>query len=60
MIDKNEAIIDRLKEFKVRSEMINIYKDLLKIKDTRITTLLWFVGVLTAAFIVMAIIAIIL
>lgn len=60
LIDKNEAIIDRLKELKVRSEMINIYKDLLKIKDTRITTLLWFVGILAAAVIAMAIIAIIL
>ena len=45
---------------KIYEEMINIYKDLLKVKDTRITTLLWFVGILTAAFIVMAIIAIIL
>ncbi len=45
---------------KLYEEMISIYKDLLKIKDTRITTLLWFVGVLTAAFIAMAIIAIIL
>jgi transcriptional regulator with XRE-family HTH domain len=45
---------------KLYDEMISIYKDLLKIKDTRITTLLWFVGVLTAALITVAILAVVL
>lgn len=45
---------------KLYNEMINIYKDLLKIKDTRITTLLWFTGALTAALIIVSIIAVVL
>lgn len=38
------------------NEIINIYKDLLKIKDRRITTLLAFLGVLIVALIVISII----
>lgn len=40
------------------NEIINIYKDLLKIKDRRITTLLAFLGVLIVALIVLCIISI--
>ncbi len=45
---------------KLYDEVISIYKDLLKTKDTRITTLLCFVGVLTAALITVSIIAVVL
>ena len=45
---------------KLYDEMISIYKDLLKTKDTRVTTLLWFVGVLTAALIAVSIIDVVL
>ena len=39
------------------NEIINIYKDLLKIKDRRITTLLAFLGVLIIALIVLCILS---
>lgn len=51
-----QVVVPQVDE-RLYNEIINIYKDLLKVKDRRITTLLAFVGVLIAALIVICIIA---
>lgn len=50
-----QVVVPQVDE-KLYNEIINIYKDLLKIKDKRITTLLAFVGVLIIALVIVAII----
>lgn len=45
-----QVVVPQVDE-RLYNEIINIYKDLLKIKDRRITTLLAFVGVLIVALI---------
>ena len=49
-----QVVVPQVDE-KLYNEIINIYKDLLKIKDRRITTLLAFVGVLIVALVLVAI-----
>lgn len=56
--DTPQVVVPQVDE-KLYNEIINIYKDLLKIKDRRINTLLTFVAVLTAALIAISIISII-
>lgn len=51
-----QVVVPQVDE-RLYNEIINIYKDLLKVKDRRITTLLAFVGVLIAALIAICIIA---
>lgn len=51
-----QVVVPQVDE-RLYNEIINIYKDLLKVKDRCITTLLAFVGVLIAALIVICIIA---
>lgn len=50
-----QVVVPQVDE-RLYNEIINIYKDLLKIKDRRITTLLAFVGVLIIALVVVSII----
>ena len=50
-----QVVVPQVDE-RLYNEIINIYKDLLKIKDRRITTLLAFVGVLIVALIVLSLI----
>lgn len=50
-----QVVVPQVDE-RLYNEIINIYKDLLKIKDRRITTLLAFVGVLILALVVVSII----
>lgn len=54
-----QVVVPQVDE-RLYNEIIGIYKDLLKIKDTRINTLLAFVGILTAALIIMSVLVIIL
>lgn len=56
--DTPQVVVPQVDE-KLYNEIINIYKDLLKIKDRRINTLLTFVAVLIAALIAISIISII-
>ena len=49
-----QVVVPQVDE-RLYNEIINIYKDLLKVKDRRITTLLAFVGVLIIALIVISI-----
>lgn len=49
-----QVVVPQVDE-KLYNEVINIYKDLLKIKDRRITTLFAFVGVLIVALVLVAI-----
>lgn len=53
-----QVVIPQVDE-KLYNEVINIYKDLLKIKDQRINTLFAFVGVLIIALVAVTLIAII-
>lgn len=48
-----QVVVPQVDE-RLYNEIINIYKDLLKVKDRRITTLLAFVGVLIVALIGMS------
>ena len=50
-----QVVVPQVDE-RLYNEIINIYKDLLKVKDRRITTLLAFVGVLMVALIVLSLI----
>lgn len=50
-----QVVVPQVDE-RLYNEIINIYKDLLKVKDRRITTLLTFVGVLIVALIVLSLI----
>lgn len=50
-----QVVVPQVDE-RLYNEIINIYKDLLKIKDRRITTLLAFLGVVITALIVISII----
>jgi hypothetical protein len=50
-----QVVVPQVDE-KLYNEIINIYKDLLKIKDRRITTLLAFIGVLIVALIGLSVI----
>ncbi len=52
-----QVVVPQVDE-RLYNEIINIYKDLLKVKDKRINTLLAFVGILTAALILMSILII--
>ena len=54
-----QVVVPQVDE-RLYNEIINIYKDLLKVKDRRINTLLGFLGVLTAALILMTILIIVL
>lgn len=49
-----QVVVPQVDE-RLYNEIINIYKDLLKIKDRRITTLLCFVGALIVALVVVSI-----
>jgi transcriptional regulator with XRE-family HTH domain len=49
-----QVVVPQVDE-RLYNEIINIYKDLLKVKDRRITTLLAFVGVLIIALVVISI-----
>lgn len=49
-----QVVVPQVDE-RLYNEIINIYKDLLKVKDRRITTLLVFVGVLILALVVVSI-----
>jgi transcriptional regulator with XRE-family HTH domain len=49
-----QVVVPQVDE-RLYNEIINIYKDLLKVKDRRITTLLAFVGVLIVALVVVSI-----
>lgn len=53
-----QVVVPQVDE-KLYNEVINIYKDLLKIKDQRINTLFAFVGVLIVALVAVTLIAII-
>ena len=55
MTEEPQVVVPTVDE-RLYSEIIGIYKDLLKVKDKRINTLLAFLGVLTAALIAMSII----
>ena len=50
-----QVVVPQVDE-KLYNEIISIYKDLLKIKDKRITTLLAFIGTLIVALVVVSII----
>lgn len=50
-----QVVVPQVDE-RLYNEIINIYKDLLKVKDRRITTLLAFVGVLIIALIALTLI----
>lgn len=50
-----QVVVPQVDE-RLYNEIISIYKDLLKVKDRRITTLLAFIGVLSAALIALSII----
>ena len=50
-----QVVVPQVDE-RLYNEIINIYKDLLKIKDKRISTLLLFVGILIIALVVVSII----
>ena len=54
-----QVVVPQVDE-RLYNEIISIYKDLLKVKDRRINTLLGFLGVLTAALIVMTVLIIVL
>ena len=54
-----QVVVPQVDE-RLYNEIINIYKDLLKVKDRRINTLLGFLGVLTASLILMTILIIVL
>lgn len=56
--DAPQVVIPQVDE-KLYNEIISIYKDLLKIKDKRITTLLAFLGVLSAALILISVLLVI-
>lgn len=49
-----QVVVPQIDE-RLYNEVISIYKDLLKIKDTRITTLMIFVGVLIVALVLVSI-----
>jgi predicted transcriptional regulator len=49
-----QVVVPQVDE-RLYNEIVNIYKDLLKIKDKRITTLLCFIGVLIAALVVLCV-----
>ncbi len=53
-----QVVVPQVDE-RLYNEIISIYKDLLKIKDRRITTLLAFLGVLTATLILLSILFIV-
>jgi transcriptional regulator with XRE-family HTH domain len=53
-----QVVVPQVDE-RLYNEIINIYKDLLKVKDKRITTLMCFVGVLIVSLIVLSIISLI-
>lgn len=53
-----QVVVPQVDE-RLYNEIISIYKDLLKVKDKRINTLLTFVGVLAAALIVLTILAVV-
>ena len=53
-----QVVVPQVDE-RLYNEIISIYKDLLKVKDKRINTLLTFVGILTAALILMSILIIV-
>lgn len=53
-----QVVVPQVDE-RLYNEIISIYKDLLKVKDRRITTLLAFLGVLTAALILISILFIV-
>lgn len=53
-----QVVVPQVDE-RLYNEIINIYKDLLKVKDRRINTLLAFLGILTAALILMSILIIV-
>jgi hypothetical protein len=53
-----QVVVPQVDE-RLYNEIISIYKDLLKVKDKRINTLLTFVGVLTAALIVLTILIVV-
>ena len=50
-----QVVVPQVDE-RLYNEIISIYKDLLKVKDKRISTLLAFVGVLIAALIVLSLV----
>lgn len=52
-----QVVVPQVDE-RLYNEIINIYKDLLKVKDRRITTLLAFIGVLIVALIVISLLKI--
>lgn len=53
-----QVVVPQVDE-RLYNEIIGIYKDLLKIKDRRITTLLAFLGVLTASLILLSVLFIV-
>lgn len=53
-----QVVVPQVDE-RLYNEIINIYKDLLKVKDRRINTLLAFLGVLTAALILLSVLFIV-
>ncbi len=53
-----QVVVPQVDE-RLYNEIINIYKDLLKTKDRRISTLLGFVGVLIVALIAFTVISLI-
>lgn len=53
-----QVVVPQVDE-RLYNEIINIYKDLLKVKDRRINTLLTFLGVLTAALILLSVLFIV-
>ena len=54
-----QVVVPQVDE-RLYNEIISIYKDLLKVKDRRINTLLTFLGVLTAALIVLTVLIVVL
>ena len=54
-----QVVVPQIDE-RLYSEIISIYKDLLKVKDKRINTLLTFLGVLSAAMIALTILFVLL
>lgn len=53
-----QVVVPQVDE-RLYNEIINIYKDLLKIKDKRITTLLAFVGVLIVSLVIVCLVKIV-
>lgn len=53
-----QVVVPQVDE-RLYNEIISIYKDLLKVKDRRINTLLTFLGVLTAALITLTILIVV-